>query len=97
MLTKLNIGTRMALAFACLVLLSLGLAGSGYWGLANVTSTAETILKIDVVAAETVQSVVPEAPDDVVVELRAADLLEPVDGVDALADGGSGEEVDRHR
>jgi len=53
MLTRINIGTRMALAFACLVLLSLGLAGSGYWGLSNVTNTAETILSIDVVAAET--------------------------------------------
>lgn len=53
MLSSMNIGKRMGLAFATLVLLALALAASGYWGLANVTATAEDILSVDVVAADT--------------------------------------------
>src|SRR5687768_13619538 len=53
MLSNMNIGKRMGLAFAMLVCLALALAGSGYWGLTNVTQTAETILSVDVVAADT--------------------------------------------
>jgi methyl-accepting chemotaxis protein len=49
----MNIGKRMGLAFATLVCLALALAASGYWGLANVTSTADDILSVDVVAADT--------------------------------------------
>jgi methyl-accepting chemotaxis protein len=49
----MNIGKRMGLAFATLVCLALALAASGYWGLANVTSTADEILSVDVVAADT--------------------------------------------
>src|SRR4051794_37742681 len=53
MLSNLSIGKRMGLAFATLVCLALALAASGYWGLANVTATAEMILTVDVAAAET--------------------------------------------
>src|SRR5881394_4037145 len=42
MLSNLSIGKRMGLAFATLVCLALALAASGYWGLSNVTATAET-------------------------------------------------------
>jgi methyl-accepting chemotaxis protein len=48
----MNIGKRMGLAFATLVLLALALAASGYWGLANVTATAEEILRVDVASAQ---------------------------------------------
>jgi methyl-accepting chemotaxis protein len=48
----MNIGKRMGLAFAMLVLLALALAGSGYWGLSNVTASADDILRIDVAAAQ---------------------------------------------
>jgi len=53
MLSNMSIGKRMGLAFATLVGLALALAASGYWGLSNVTATAETILTVDVAAAET--------------------------------------------
>jgi methyl-accepting chemotaxis protein len=53
MLSNMNIGKRMGLAFAMLVCLALALAGSGYWGLTNVTQTAESILTVDVAAADT--------------------------------------------
>jgi len=53
MLSSMNIGKRMGLAFAVLVGLALALAASGYWGLQNVTATAEGILTVDVVAADT--------------------------------------------
>ena len=53
MLSNLSIGKRMGIAFATLVCLALALAASGYWGLANVTATAEMILTVDVAAAET--------------------------------------------
>jgi len=53
MLSSINIGKRMGLAFATLVALALALAGSGYWGLSNVSSTAEHILNVDVAAADT--------------------------------------------
>jgi methyl-accepting chemotaxis protein len=43
----------MGFAFATLVALALGLAGSGYWGLATVTASADRILSVDVVAADT--------------------------------------------
>jgi methyl-accepting chemotaxis protein len=43
----------MGLAFATLVCLALALAASGYWGLSNVATTAEHILDVDVVAADT--------------------------------------------
>src|SRR5688572_21280048 len=52
MLSSINIGKRMGLAFATLVCLALALAASGYWGLSNVASTAEHILTVDVVAAD---------------------------------------------
>jgi len=52
MLSSMSIGKRMGLAFAVLVALALVLAGSGYWGLQNVASTAEHILSVDVVAAD---------------------------------------------
>jgi methyl-accepting chemotaxis protein len=52
MLSNMNIGKRMGLAFGTLVLLALAVAASGYWGLSNVTATAETILTVDVAAAE---------------------------------------------
>ncbi|HEY6079871.1 MAG TPA: methyl-accepting chemotaxis protein, partial [Polyangiaceae bacterium] len=48
----MNIGKRMGLAFATLVCLALALAGSGYWGLSNVTATAENILNVHVVEAD---------------------------------------------
>src|SRR5215213_11954504 len=53
MLSSMNIGKRMGLAFALLVALALALGASGYWGLSNVTATAENILSVDVVAADT--------------------------------------------
>jgi methyl-accepting chemotaxis protein len=53
MLSSFNIGKRMGLAFATLVGLALALAASGYWGLSNVATTAEHILDVDVVAADT--------------------------------------------
>ena len=53
MLSRMNIGTRMGLAFATLVCLALALAASGYWGLATVTASADHILTYDVVAADT--------------------------------------------
>jgi methyl-accepting chemotaxis protein len=53
MLSSMNIGKRMGLAFAILVALALALGASGYWGLSNVTATAENILSVDVVAADT--------------------------------------------
>jgi methyl-accepting chemotaxis protein len=53
MLSSINIGKRMGLAFATLVLLALALAATGYWGLANVAGTAQRILNVDVVAADT--------------------------------------------
>lgn len=52
MLSKMNIGTRMGAAFAALVALALALAGSGYWGLSAVTSTADRIITVDVVSAD---------------------------------------------
>jgi methyl-accepting chemotaxis protein len=52
MLSSMNIGKRMGMAFALLVALALILAGSGYWGLENVSSTADKILTIDVAAAD---------------------------------------------
>ncbi len=52
MLSSMNIGKRMGLAFALLVALALALAGSGYWGLENVSSTADKILTVDVAAAD---------------------------------------------
>ena len=36
MLSSINIGKRMGLAFATLVLLALALAAAGYWGLSSV-------------------------------------------------------------
>jgi methyl-accepting chemotaxis protein len=53
MLSRMNIGMRMGFAFATLVILALALAGSGYWGLANVTASADHVLTVDVVAADT--------------------------------------------
>jgi methyl-accepting chemotaxis protein len=53
MLSRMNIGTRMGVAFATLVCLALALAASGYWGLATVTQSADRILSVDVVAADT--------------------------------------------
>jgi methyl-accepting chemotaxis protein len=53
MLSRMNIGTRMGVAFATLVCLALALAASGYWGLATVTQSADHILSVDVVAADT--------------------------------------------
>lgn len=53
MLSSMNIGKRMGLAFGVLVCLSLALAGAGYWGLSAVAATAEQILDVDVVAADT--------------------------------------------
>jgi methyl-accepting chemotaxis protein len=53
MLSSINIGKRMGLAFTTLVLLALALAASGYWGLSNVAGTAHKILNVDVVAADT--------------------------------------------
>lgn len=53
MLSRMNIGMRMGLAFATLVALALALAGSGYWGLSAVTATADRIISVDVVAADT--------------------------------------------
>ena len=53
MLSRMNIGKRMGLAFATLVCLALALGASGYWGLATVTATADHILSVDVVAADT--------------------------------------------
>jgi methyl-accepting chemotaxis protein len=53
MLSNMNIGKRMGVAFAVMVGLALALAASGYWGLSNVTATAESILSVDVVAADT--------------------------------------------
>jgi methyl-accepting chemotaxis protein len=53
MLSSLNIGKRLGFAFALLVLLALVLGGSGYWGLRTVASTAERIITVDVVAADT--------------------------------------------
>src|ERR1043165_4095667 len=52
MLSSINIGKRMGLAFATLVLLALALAASGYWGLSNIASTAHRLLTVDVVAAD---------------------------------------------
>ena len=52
MLSRMNIGMRMGLAFATLVTLALALAGSGYWGLSAVTATAERIISVDVVSAD---------------------------------------------
>jgi methyl-accepting chemotaxis protein len=49
----MSIGKRLSLAFAALVFLALALAVAGYWGLSNVTATAETILTVDVAAADT--------------------------------------------
>jgi methyl-accepting chemotaxis protein len=43
----------MGVAFGALVVLALALAGSGYWGLATVTASADHILSVDVVAADT--------------------------------------------
>jgi methyl-accepting chemotaxis protein len=43
----------MGVAFATLVCLALALAASGYWGLATVTQSADHILSVDVVAADT--------------------------------------------
>jgi methyl-accepting chemotaxis protein len=53
MLTSINIGKRMGLAFATLVALALALAATGYWGLNTVAETAQKILQVDVVAADT--------------------------------------------
>jgi len=53
MLTSINIGKRMGLAFATLVGLALALAATGYWGLNTVAETAQRILQVDVVAADT--------------------------------------------
>src|SRR5689334_426878 len=53
MLTSFNIGKRMGLAFATLVGLALALAATGYWGLHTIAGTAEQILAVDVVAADT--------------------------------------------
>src|SRR5688500_13914625 len=53
MLSRMNIGMRMGFAFATLVVLALALAGSGYWGLTTVTASADHILTVDVVAADT--------------------------------------------
>jgi len=43
----------MGLAFATLVGLALALAATGYWGIHTIASTAEEILSVDVVAADT--------------------------------------------
>jgi methyl-accepting chemotaxis protein len=43
----------MGLAFATLVCLALALAATGYWGLHTIANTAEQILAVDVVAADT--------------------------------------------
>ncbi|HET7540787.1 MAG TPA: methyl-accepting chemotaxis protein [Polyangiaceae bacterium] len=53
MLSSISIGKRMGLAFSILVALALSIAVAGYWGLSNVAATAENILDIDVVAADT--------------------------------------------
>src|SRR4051812_6214968 len=53
MLANMNIGKRMGLAFSILVVLALSVAVAGYWGLSNVAATAEHILDVDVVAADT--------------------------------------------
>ena len=53
MLSRMNIGPRMGVAFATLVCLALALAASGYWGLDTVTQSADRILSVDVVAADT--------------------------------------------
>jgi methyl-accepting chemotaxis protein len=53
MLSAMNIGKRMGLAFAMLVALSLMLGGSGYWGLSSVASTADWIMNVHVQAADT--------------------------------------------
>ncbi|HWP09592.1 MAG TPA: methyl-accepting chemotaxis protein [Polyangiaceae bacterium] len=53
MLSSINIGKRMGLAFATLVAIALALAGAGYWGLSNVAATAEHILTVDVASADT--------------------------------------------
>lgn len=53
MLTSINIGKRMGMAFATLVCLALALAATGYWGLHTIAGTAEQILAVDVVAADT--------------------------------------------
>jgi methyl-accepting chemotaxis protein len=52
MLSNMNIGSRMGLAFATLVTLALALALAGYWGLSNITATADHILSVEVVAAD---------------------------------------------
>src|ERR1051325_2594855 len=52
MLTSINIGKRMGLAFTTLVCLALALAATGYWGLRTVSDTAHSILQVDVVAAD---------------------------------------------
>jgi len=52
MLSSMNIGKRMGLAFAVLVLLALLLAGSGYWGLESMASTADHVLLVDVAASD---------------------------------------------
>jgi methyl-accepting chemotaxis protein len=53
MLTSINIGKRMGLAFATLVCFALALAATGYWGISNIATTAHTILDMDVAAADT--------------------------------------------
>src|SRR5688572_19205861 len=52
MLSSMNIGKRMGLAFGVLVALALVLAGSGYWGLQSMASMADHVLLVDVAAAE---------------------------------------------
>src|SRR5262245_24730376 len=52
MLTSINIGKRMGLAFTTLVCFALALAVMGYWGLHIVSDIAHDILRTDVVAAD---------------------------------------------
>src|SRR5688572_6319779 len=72
MLTSINIGKRMGLAFATLVCLSLALAATGYWGLSTVSEAAHRILEVDVVAADTSGQVQAST-----LNLREGLLLEP--------------------
>ena len=51
MFGTISLGKRIGLAFATLIALVGGTAGVGYWGMRNITDTADRVLSVDVVAA----------------------------------------------
>jgi methyl-accepting chemotaxis protein len=55
MLNGVSIGQRLALAFGALLLILLGVAGVGYWGLEKMTQTASEVLMKDARRTENAQ------------------------------------------